>query len=229
METSSISKDGSNKVGIWTDVDENYNVKASGANRPEFVPSAINGFPAIDFTGANVGLCSDIKYSKAPNDPFTWIMAVQPSDSNGVTNLFTTGDNNWSALNTGRNDYYPIAAAINGIHGWSTTNDLNNIRLPTKQLTIYTIWYDGSKAKVYWGNVMKGELTTRNWNRGPKGYVVMGLGMQNWPHQYSGYIGEVLAYDVALDQNALTSIIDAMTTKWTIGTSWKPGIINNPN
>ena len=76
MNPENVVKDDEGKVATWFDMKKKYDVKANSVNRPRFVSSAINGFPGIDFTGANIGLVSDVKYSKAPGHPFTWIMAV---------------------------------------------------------------------------------------------------------------------------------------------------------
>ena len=50
--------------------------------------------------------------------------------------------------------------------------------------------------------------------------MAMGFGVQNAGHDYSGYIGEVLAYDTALGSDGLDNMISAMTTKWTSGGVW---------
>ena len=34
------------------------------------------------------------------------------------------------------------------------------------ELTIYTVWYDGTNAKIYWGNTIKTENRPTNWNKG---------------------------------------------------------------
>ena len=41
--------------------------------------------------------------------------------------------------------------------------------------------------------------------------------MQNNGHDYSGYIGEVLAYTVALPESEMLSHIQDMETKWSPG------------
>ena len=220
MKPGSVIKDGLDKVSLWSDMEMKYDVKSTGKHQPKFVSKAINGFPAIDFSGADVGLVSDVKYSKGPNAPFTWIMAVQPQAVNGWPNIFSTSDSNWSGLNKWAG-YYGIAATTDGIHGWSTPSDLRKSHLPTNKLTIYTIWYDGTIAKVYWNKDIKITHTSKDWGKGPTGYVAMGLGLQNHHHDYSGYIGEVLAYDVALESTKHNQMIDAMIEKWTTGASWK--------
>ena len=219
MNHLSMTVDGDGNVESWVDMVGGYDVKASGVNRPKYVSRAINDFPAIDFSGTDVGLISDKKYSIGPNDSFTWIMAVKPTAGNKWTNIFSTSDNNWDGLNRG-DIHYPISAASGGIHGWSTTDDLERHDLPADTLTIYTIWFDGRDAKLYWGKVMKGEVKPTSWDKGSIGYVAMGLGVQNTNHDYFGYIGEVLAYDVALKTDELNDMITAMTTKWTTGVLW---------
>ena len=74
-----------------------------------------------------------------------------------------------------------------------------------------------------WGKNIKEtkNATQKEWRKGQPGYVAMGLALQNKGHDYSGYIGEVLAYDAALESSVLGKLIDAMTTKWTTGKSWK--------
>ena len=219
MNHTSTIVDDDGKVETWVDTVNEYDVKAGIGNRPLYVANAINDFPAIDFTGSNIGLISDIKYSVGPNGPFTWIMAIRPISNSGWKNIFTTSDNNWDGLNGG-SGYYPISASYDGIHGWSTPSDLTGNDLPDDTLTIYTVWYDGNNAKIFWGDSMKAEMTPTSWDRGPIGYVAMGFGVQNAGHDYSGYIGEVLAYDTALGTDALSNMISAMTTKWTSGGLW---------
>ena len=107
--------------------------------------------------------------------------------------------------------------ASDGVHGWAGPNDVTGLNLPTNQLTVYTIWFDGTTCKIYWGSEMKQEFTQSGWDQGALGYVVMGLGMQNNGHDYSGYIGEVLAYTVALPESEMLSHIQDMETKWSPG------------
>ena len=109
MIQSSITKDNDNRVSEWSDSDENYDVKASGDHRPLYVENAINGrYPAISFDGSNVGLASDNQYSQLPNQPFTWIAAVQPTGT-GWHNIFATNDAPWSDLNSGVWNWHPIS------------------------------------------------------------------------------------------------------------------------
>ena len=234
MDLSSICKDTSDYVDMWSDSNSNgvyYDLKASGDNRPKYVADAINNFPAIDFTGANVGLVSEHKYLKGPNEPFTWIMAIQGKDSGGGgsrpphKNIFTTSDNNWAGLNINRDDLYPVAASNRGVHIWAAQyhNNVNGPELTKDELTILSVKYDGTEVSVRWG---KDKTETKNatqmeWRRGQPGYVAMGLALQNEHHDYSGYIGEVLVYDVALESSVLENMIDVMTTKWTTGKTWK--------
>lgn len=226
MSLSSLTKDGNNKVSRWSDLQMKYDVKAPAINQPKYVSNAINGFPAIDFSGTDIGLASDVKYAKGPNTPFTWIMAIKPKAGKGWDNLFSTSDGNWGVLNLQNvrtcNDYkyYPIAATIKGIHGWCVSS-YSTSPLPNDKLTIQTIWYDGTTVKVYNGKDIKATQTPSDWGKGQIGYVTIGIGMQHRNHRYSGYVGEVLAYDVALESSKLNSMIDAMTEKWTTGGSWK--------
>ena len=223
MDISRISKDHSDYVNIWSDSSQHYDLKASGNPRPKYVKKAINNYPAVDFTGTNVGLVSNHKYSNGPNDPFTWIMAVQPKDSGDrPQNIFSTSDNNWH----GPGDFFPVAASNQGIHVWAASpeNNINDAKLPKDELTIFTVRYDGKEAFVYWGMNKRASLipqSNSNWKRGPPGYVAMGLALQNANHDYSGYIGEILAYDVALKHSVLEKMVVSMTAKWTTGKPWK--------
>ena len=109
MELTSITKDNSNKVSQWNDLDAHYDVKASGNSRPTYAENIIGGkYPAIDFTGSNIGLIADVKYSQVGNQPFTWIAALQPT-ATGWLNIFTTNDAPWSDLNSGVWNYHPIS------------------------------------------------------------------------------------------------------------------------
>ena len=228
MDFSSIQKDDSNFVDNWLDRNQHYNLKASGENRPKYVLHAINSLAAIDFTGANVGLVSIFTYSNGPNDPFTWIMAVKPSvitNQGHGNNIFSTSDNNWNGLNINRPDFHPVSASTNGIHAWASQlkNSIVDQKLPVNKLTILTIKYDGKEASVYWDMNKMATITPDNaeWGRGPIGYISMGLGLQNANHDYSGFIAEVLAYNVALESPILDEMIEAMSTKWTTGKQWK--------
>ena len=224
MDSSRISKDDSNLVNRWSDSNQQYDLKASGENRPKYIANAINNFAALDFTGVNIGLVSDHKYSNGPNDPFTWIMAVKPG-KNTNANIFSTSDNNWKGLNIGRPDYHPVAATSHGIHAWAASSGSStlSLKMPMDELTILTLKYDGNEATVYWGMTKVGTLSpnTEEWKRGPIGYISMGLGVQNTAHDYSGFIGEVLAYNVDLKSPILEEMIERMSTKWTIGLQWK--------
>ena len=226
MSLSSVTKDSNSKVSRWSDLQMKYDVKAPTKHQPKYVSNAINGFPAIDFSGADTGLVSGFKYSKGPNTPFTWIMAIQPKGSHSWDNLFSTSDGNWAVFNTRPDScdkyaYYPIAATSDGIHGWCHGSEVRISGLPNDKLTIYTIWYDGTTVKIYSGKDIKATNKPTNWGKGQTGYVSFGIGMQHSSHQYWGYVGEVLAYDVALESSNVNAMIDAMTEKWTTGGSWK--------
>ena len=108
MIESTITKDSNNRVSQWSDSDENYDVKASGSQMPLYVANAINGHPAISFEGSDVGLAADVQYSQLPNQPFTWIAAVQPTGT-GWHNIFATNDAPWSDANSGVYNYHPIS------------------------------------------------------------------------------------------------------------------------
>lgn len=214
---------------MWSDTNQNYDLKTSNPNfRPKYVTNAINNFPAIDFTGNNVGLVSEHKYSNGPNDPFTWIMAVQAKESDNPThqNIFSTSDNNWQGLNINRPDFIPVAASNLGIHVWAAAaeNNIEGPKLPKDKLIILTVKYDGKVASVSWGMNKKASVTpgsNSKWKQGQPGYVAMGLALQNNRHDYSGYIGEVLAYDVELESSVLERMVEAMSIKWTTGKLWK--------
>ena len=228
MDLSSISKDQWNNVNMWSDSNQNYDLMTSNPDyRPKYVTNAINSLSAIDFSGKNVGLVSEHKYSNGPNDPFTWIMAVQTKASDNQTpqNIFSTSDNNWQGLNINRADFYPVAASTHGIHVWvgKTEDQIKSLKLPKDKLIILSVKYDGKVASISWGMNEKGSVTPSSdsiWRKGQPGYVAMGLAIQNNRHDYSGYIGEVLAYDVELESSILEKMIVAMSTKWTTGKSW---------
>ena len=55
MDQSSIVKNESGYVKIWSDKMGNFDVKAFDQSHPKYVSTAIHGNPAVDFSGSDIG------------------------------------------------------------------------------------------------------------------------------------------------------------------------------
>ena len=222
MDDSSIIKDESGFVEVWSDKAGNFDVKSSGQNRPEYAANAINGYPAINFTGSRVGLISDVKYSKSPNQPFTWIMAVRTTfDTQPYQNIFTTTGATWAETNL-ETDYFPVIATSDGIYSfYQHKKFFTKFRLPKDELQIYVVRFDGSKLTVSLGIPDPKNEEPVDWVKEQVGYVNMGryYSDKGWP--YIGFLGEILAYDIALEWPVLNNLVHSMNKKWNTGINWK--------
>ena len=222
MDESSIIKDESGFVDVWSDKAGNFDVKSSEQNQPEYAANAINGYPAINFTGSHVGLISDVKYSRNANQSFTWIMAIKTtSDTQPDQNIFTTTGATWDETKL-ETDYFPIIATSNGIYSFHHYQKLfETVELPKDKLQIYVVRFDGSKLIVSLGIPDPKKEKSVDWVKEQVGYINMGRQSADKGEPFIGFIGEILAYDIALDWPVLSNLVHSMNKKWNTGIKWK--------
>ena len=220
MDISSIITDKAGFVDMWWDNKRHFNVKSAGQNRPKLVSTAINGNPAINFTGPNIGLISYVKYSKSSNHPFTWVMAVQSTSDDLFKHIFTTTGPDWTESKVGT-DYFPIVATTSGIFSFDPKLRLfENETLPKDHLQIYTVRFDGSELIASAGIPDPQNVVPVEWNKEQVGHISIGKHFNNRSMDFTGLIGEILAYDIALDWNVMTNLIHGMSKKWNLGITW---------
>jgi hypothetical protein len=193
---------------------EGFTVLASGDHRPTLKPNGINGHAAIDF-GARpeVALASASKHPTYGANPFTWVVVVEVMDKgDGSWNpIISTNEAPWSSLN--RDDgYRSVAISHNGVHGGAGPSNRSAHRLPENSMTVVSLQFDGTTAKLYWGKSKKDEWNPLDWT-GKQGYVVMGMAMQSLS-AFQGLIGEAAAYSTALPEADLFSVVDHLEGKW---------------
>jgi len=111
-------------------------------------------------------------------------------------------------------------------HGWASTSDKHysgsTVTTANKPVIItYTYtgtscnaWVDEKDTKTLSNKQIANWDPSANWGHVPQGYVVLGRGQQNGRHPFNGKIGEVLAYNEALSELDLTTIIDGLKKKW---------------
>ena len=166
------------RVEEWKDQRGTYHLTRKIPGFPDFNSTAINGLPALHFQLSY--LVCDVKYSKRPNSPFTWIMAVKPGHFRREGNIFTTSD--LQEIHDAKKEHTatPIYARTDGIDGPFTNDtklEFHGHNLPLQELTIYTIWYDGNNAKIFWGKNLKVHSEVVIDRAGEAGFIVMGRGV----------------------------------------------------
>ena len=218
MDQSSIVRNESNYVEIWSDKMGNFDVKAFGQSHPEYVSNAIHGNPAVNFSGSDIGLISDVRYSRLSNQPFTCIMVVQPTSDALEQHIFSISTANWTESGVGT-DYFPIVAMTDGIFLFDQgLHEFENEVLAKDFLQIYTLRYDGSDMIVSIGIPNPKNQKSITLDKETEGYIKMGK-------NYTGLIGEILLYNVALEFSVITNLVHSMSKKWTAGIQWKkPGM-----
>ena len=217
MDQSSIVRNESGYIDLWTDKMGNFDLKSAGQSHPKYVSEAIHGNPAVDFTGYDIGLISDVKYMRLSNQPFTCIMVVKPTSDDLFQHIFTVTSANWTESGIGT-DYFPIVAMTNGIFVFDDDlHAFDKVVLEKDFLQIYTVRYDGSKLIASIGIPDSNNQKPVNLDQERAGYIKMG-------RNYTGLIGEMLLYDAALEFPVITNLIHLMSKKWTTGIQWKkPG------
>ena len=221
MDISSIITDESGFINMWSDKTGNFNVKSAGQNRPKLVSTAINGNPAINFTGSNIGMVSDAKHSRSSNNPFTWLMALKSTSDDMLKHVFTTTGADWTELGVGT-DYFPIAATTNGVFSYhQELKFFENETLLKDHLQIYTVRFDGSELIASMGIPDPLNAIAVDWTKEQVGHINIGKHSHDRSMDFEGFIGEILAYDIALDWNVLTNLINELSKKWTAGIQWK--------
>ena len=228
MDESSIIKDEAGFVDVWSDKAGNFDVKSTSTkstvqqDRPFYSADAINGYPAIAFFRPDAGLISDVEFSRIANQSFTWIMAVKTlSDTKPYQNIFTTTGATWDETNL-ENDYFPIIATSNGIYSFYQHQKLfETIELPKDNLQIYIVRFDGSKLIVSLGIPDPKKEESVDWVKEQVGYVNMGRHYGGKGVPLFGFLGEVLAYDIALEWPVLSNLVHSMNKKWNTGIKWK--------
>ena len=217
MDQSSIVRNESGYIEIWADKMGNLDLKSAGQSQPKYASEAIHGNSAVDFTGSDIGLISDVKYIRSSNQPFTCIMVVKPKSDDLFQHIFTVTSANWTGSGMGT-DYFPIVAMTNGIFVYD--NDLHafdKLLLEKDLLHIYTIRYDGSNLIASKGVPNPKNQKPINLDSERSGYIKMGK-------NYTGLVGEILLFNAALEFPVITNLIHSLSKKWTAGIQWEnPG------
>ena len=149
-------------------------------------------------------------------------MAVKTlSDTQPYQNIFTTTGATWVETNL-ETDYFPIIATSNGIYSFYQHQKLfETFELPKDNLQIYVVRFDGSKLIVSLGNPDPQKEESVDWVKEQVGYVNMGRPYGDKGGTLFGFIGEVLAYDIALEWPVLSNLVHSMNNKWNTGIKWK--------
>lgn len=213
MATGSFELDGT-AVAMWGDLSgKGLDVMAPAKHRPELKSDCINGHPGVYFSGAEKALASAATHPTFEFKPFTWIVVVN-SKGSGMKNIFSTNDAPWEQLNKGwESSWRSIALTTSGYHGWGGPSDIRYAPVPQNQMKVLTLWFNGVVMKIYHGKQKKAQKEAAGFHEVKEGYVVMGHAMQN-SHDYTGYIGEAVAYTRALAEADVFKVVDALEEKW---------------
>ena len=135
--------------------------------------------------------------------------------------VLTSCGSGWTESKVGT-EYFPIVATTSGIFSFDPKLRLfENETLPKDYLQIYTVRFDGSELIASAGIPDPQNVVPVEWNKEQVGHISIGKHFDNRSMDFTGLIGEILAYDIALDWNVLTNLINELSKKWTAGIQWK--------
>jgi hypothetical protein len=221
-DANTVVHDGST-IESWTDLSgKGFDVTGDAV----YVANAINGHPAIHFED-NQYLVSDESTKHGTNcdadNSFTWVSVVK-MESGGTDwrNIFSPMER-CTAGYDGTYDRYPWSMSARGVHGWSTNPDwqidgicqanemcvyVHRYDADTDEYSVKALQQDG-ESKAFTKSMLP------SCNSGAQGCVAFGRGMQNDWQYFEGYIGEFVAFDTALPDDELSTMMADLKDKWT--------------
>lgn len=224
-DSSTLSTDGSGKVGQWRDKSGNNNHAAQGtaANQAVLTPNALNSLPSVVFDGINDYFRVEDDPSLRP-DAITLIVVGKATAYTTYAASFINKSSDYSFWNDGYglnvmeenfpnefqfwvNNYYPSTAQ-------------NQVRVSYGQYHLWTGSY-GSDVSSFWvdGNLVSTDLTfsgvLQNSSRAMTiGMNYLGTTEAALSDPLNGEIAEIIVYTRALSVSEREEVENYLTLKW---------------
>lgn len=203
--SSTITKDGSDKVSQWDDLSGNKNhaIQGTGVNQPTFTDNHINNKSVINFDGGTeeMNLTSTLSLS----DEFTGFFTANNDDTASTRTIFghTAYSNKISVIN-------PEKAFIRMIDGGSSDSTQNY--LAQSVTGIQTIQRNSSdKVDMAFDSAAFTRLFSDIAQSGTADYNIVGSdGTFNW----QGDIAEIIIYNRALSISERKQVEVYLSNKW---------------
>jgi len=210
------------QVSVWYDINPITGKKpmdalSAGAARPTFTTKAINGLPALKFSGAQYLTPPDgsLPYKNSPFTVFI-VSKITTGASGTIIGTGPSGTNTWFK--------YSSAAGAFTIDGGSGGGSLTGIATAQDSFRIISSTYDGTVSsttanKAYVNGAIQtlagGTSTIRNSDRTP---VTIGADPASTPSAnfLNGMIAEIIVFQRALDDSERASIERYLGKKWKI-------------
>ena len=204
-DTSSITKDSSNKVSNWADKSGNGGSasQSTAANQPTFTASGLNNLPTLSFDGSNDYLRSS---TLNISQPYSIFMVAKTTGGSGRDYLFDgIVDNNQRSL---------IALNNSGkVQLWAGSWANSNINTPSGYFTIASVFNSASGVVSLNGTAVSSLNTGgRNLSNG----ITIGANYPSTPTAdfLGGNIAEILIINSALDTIDRQKIEGYLANKW---------------
>ncbi len=219
-------------ISSWFDKGPYRNHVANTGGTLYRTASGINGKQSISFNGASNNMNFAISPFDTGNVGYTAIVALQV---NSLTNSYSNSNSIFFTGGSGNNTraFFRVAASGAFVHGWgdgsgngNSTYDLFTTAGTAKANTpyIFTSIYEPSEAtkvgrRIYVNGVESAysPSTALNMATGA-GQIGRGNGGQN----LRGFLGELMTYNRALNDDEREAVEQYLSAKWGIAIPWTP-------
>lgn len=218
-----IAPSDNSDIGCWQDKSGNGHNAIEANNKPKFLVSSLNNYPAIYFDGNGKTLSILSGLNIKQDSPRTIILVNKPETiQNNYSNIFGTGENAFidlgSNLNNNRvglnysetinGDGALISEANSLIYGKAHILEISGKKDLTTIFNNGKIINDISNSYISWD--MRADL---------------GIGHANVSaREYLGSIGEIIVYNKILSDNERNLIKNYLSNKWDINLTKKSSI-----
>ena len=195
-DSSTITKDGSNRVSQWNDKKGSDNlVQATSGNQPLWTDADQNSKAVIDFVSSRY-MANSASSVAQPNTYFVALTA--PASSGSTLRPFTSG--NQQVFTSGAANKWQLYAGSQP----NFTEDIGTA------FQIWEITFNGSSSSWKVNNVSK--MSGANTGTGTAGALELGRG--NGGNAASNKVGEFIRYDGTLTDAQKTSVYNYLKKKW---------------
>lgn len=209
-----------NVVSVWHDINPEQSVSGRGdaiqsleANKPSLVNGAINGLPALKFTGSTHHLLNQKILLKKNVS----IFAVATLASTPVDRRRIISDNEGNNFFFGLNDISNQFSVFYGNNGtWNAIDNFGtDAKLTKGKPYVLSSVLNGTVNNGYVNGVSVGPKTETNGKSGAFGYTI-GAKKSDLTQSWDGYIAEIIIFSKSLTSDERRSVETYLGKKWGI-------------
>jgi large repetitive protein len=204
-----VIRDGNNRVQRWNNQMGSGKdaAQSTAAAQPLWVDKAVNGKPALRFTGTEFLKTTFVPATGATPRTGIAVLANMPSKPGQWSLSFHYGD-------TQDDECYGMNAGSGGFGNYYFGSGLGSSQKPGAAPVIVTVRYDGTEDRVYVNGVEKGakQIALKTGSGGMR----IGCKVADGVYPYKGDIAEILIYDRALTDAERLAVEVYLNAKYSV-------------